>query len=52
VRDSHSDFDVGWFVIAMLVSGELMTLVADIHTHWLFIIPAIVVGVWACRSIR
>jgi len=43
---------LGLLVIAIVASAEIMTQVTGMYSHWLFVIPGIIVGLWAVRSIR
>jgi hypothetical protein len=49
---SSTSAGLGLLVFATLASAEIMSQITGSHWHWLFVIPGILVGLWAARSIR
>jgi len=43
---------LGLLILAIVASAEIMSQVTGSNWHWLFVIPGIIVGLWAARSVR
>lgn len=43
---------MGGLVLAIVAAAEIMTCVTGTYWHWNFVIPGILVGLWAAKSIR
>ena len=42
---------LGLLVLA-IAAAEIMTHITGSYSHWSFVIPGIIVGLWAARSVR
>ena len=49
---SSTSAGIGLMVLGVLVVSEIITRVTGMYSHWLFVIPGILIGLLAVRAIR